>query len=74
MAATKNDAASKLILKVEIGKTAAGQPSYSQRTFANLNPALSDEDVLAIGSALAGLQSYPLGSVNRQDTAKIVEA
>jgi hypothetical protein len=74
MAATKSEAAAKLILKVETGQTSTGVPIYSSRTFANINPALTDDDVLAIGSALAGLQSRSLGSIHRQDTAKLVEA
>ena len=74
MAATKSEATARLILKVETGQTAAGAPVYSQRSFAHINPALTDDDVLAIGNALAGLQIRPLGSVHRQDTAKLTEA
>lgn len=70
--ATKANESTKLILKVETGVSASGQPAYSQRTFGNINPLTGNDDLFAIGTALAGLQSCPLGSINRQDAAALV--
>lgn len=72
--AVKTDKTSKLILKVQTGTNTAGEPTYSQRSFANINPALSDDDFLAIGTAVAALQSHTVGAVNRQDGATVVTA
>lgn len=74
MAATKQDKSCVMHVVVETGKTASGGAAYSTRSFANINPALVDDDFLSIGNALAGLQMYPLGSIQRVDMAKVVEA
>ncbi len=71
MAVQRNDAESKLIIRVGTGTTVNGATVYSPRTFTRINPALGDADVLEIGSALGALQVYPVGSVNRQDAAKL---
>ena len=70
--AVKNGATSKIILKVENGVGRNGQPSLTQRTIQHINPVLSDDDAYAIGTALAGLQAYPLGSVARTDSASLI--
>jgi Protein of unknown function (DUF1659). len=72
--AIKKDQTSKMILKVQTGVNAAGVAAYSQRTFANIDPALSDDDFLAIAKALGSLQSQTVGSIHRQDAASILQA
>ena len=74
MAATKQDKSCVMHVIVETGNTPSGGAVYSTRSFANINPALVDDDFLSIGNALAGLQMYPLGSIRRVDMAKLVEA
>lgn len=74
MAATRNDKKTYIRLEVETGMTASGQATFSTRSFENINPELADDDALSIGNSLAGLQTYPLGSVKRSDICKIVEA
>ncbi|WP_019551978.1 DUF1659 domain-containing protein [Propionispira raffinosivorans] len=74
MAAAKKGQTSKLILKVQTGLNKAGEVTLSQRTFNNVNPALADVDLLAIGTALGALQSHTVDSVNRQDEAQIGQA
>ena len=73
MAAVKTNETTKLVLSVETGTTAGGAPVYGQRSFANIRPSLSDDDVLTLGTGLAALQTHPLGKVVRQDTAVLVE-
>ena len=70
--ATKNGETSKIILKVENGTGKGGATVYAQRTFQHISPALTDDDAYAIGTALAGLQSHPLGDVSRTDTASLI--
>lgn len=71
--ATRKEATSKLIIKVAAGMNAAGKTTYKQRTFTNVNPALTDEDFLSVGDKLAALQSEEIGGIVRQDAAKLIE-
>ena len=73
MAVKKTEAATKLILKVQTGADKKGAPTYGQRMVQNVNPALSDEDFLAVGKGLGGLQSRTLKDVMRQDAAALTE-
>ncbi len=63
----------KLILKMQAGKTATGTQSYVQRTFANITPTLSDEELYSIGTKLGGLQSAPVVEIRRQDVKALGE-
>ncbi len=62
-------AASTMKLKLVSGKDAKDNPKYSSRSFNNINTQLSDEDMLSVGTAMASLQTMPLGQVLRTDTA-----
>ena len=62
-------AASTMKLKLVSGKDAKDNTKYSSRSFNNINTQLSDEDMLSVGTAMAGLQTMPLGQVLRTDTA-----
>ena len=73
MAVKKNIQCS-IVLKVQTSTTTTGKASYTSRTFGDINPEISDDNVLTIGQKLAGLQKYDLGSVNREDTAEIAQA
>ncbi len=63
----------KLILKIVAGKTSTGAQSYVQRTFANITPTLSDEELYAIGSKLGALQAGLVSEVRRQDVKALGE-
>ncbi len=69
--ATKNNANSKLILKVSVGKDEKGLDVCRQRTFSHINPALTDDAVLSLGTKLAALQSDTLVSIARTDNATL---
>ena len=73
MAAKKDMQSTKLVLKVVTGTDAEGQALTSQRSIANVNPAISDDDLLAIGSKLGALQAHDVASVSRVDSASLVE-
>ena len=62
-------AASTMKLKLVSGKDAKDNPKYSSHSFNNINTQLSDEDMLSVGTAMASLQTMPLGQVLRTDTA-----
>ena len=73
MAAEKTKQGTALQLKLETGTTAGGVTTYGTRTYSNVKPSTSDDNMLSVGTALAGLQNYTLGAVMRRDTATLVE-
>ena len=73
MAVKKDKPSTKLVLKVVTGTDAKGKALTAQRTLASVNPAISDDDLLAIGSKLGALQAHDVASVSRVDSASLVE-
>ncbi|MDQ0202582.1 DUF1659 domain-containing protein [Pectinatus haikarae] len=73
MAAIKKDQSTSLIVKVQNGVTESGQAKYAQRSFASINPAASDDSLLAAGTAIGALQSHAVGMVMRQDVCTLGE-
>ena len=71
--AVKQNSETDMILKVQTGVSEDESPTYSRRTIGNINPSLTDDDFLAVGTAVAGLQKYTLGTVIREDSTEIVE-
>ena len=67
----KEIAASTTKLKLVRGQEAKDNPKYSTRSFKDINTELSDEDMLSVGTAMAGLQTMPLGQVLRTDTTEL---
>lgn len=67
----KEIAASTMKLKLVSGQDAKDNPKYSTRSFKEINTELSDEDMLSVGTAMAGLQTMPLGQVLRTDTKEL---
>lgn len=72
MAVVKMPQSGKLVLKVQTGVNASGNPVYRARTFANIKPGAADGDVFAIAEGLAGLQKNKLVDVVRQDVNNLV--
>ena len=58
-------------MKLVSGQDAKDNPKYSTRSFKDINTELSDEDMLSVGTAMAGLQTMPLGQVLRTDTKEL---
>lgn len=69
--AKRSSVKTKILVKVITGHNANGDEVTKDRTFTNANPALTDDDVLAVGQALGGLQSYTVAGVSRNETAVI---
>lgn len=69
----KEIVASTMKLKLIAGQDAKENPTYSTRSFKDIRTDLSDEDMLSVGTALAGLQSLPLGQVLRTDTGELLD-
>ena len=74
MAAIRKEQTSKLAIVVVTGQDPRGLVTKATRTIGNINPALSDDDMLEIGSELAEFQTYEIMSVGRIDSAVLESA
>lgn len=73
MAIITKEAGTKLLIKVENGLTPGGKTAYAQRSFAEVNSAITNEDLYAVGSGIAGLQANALSAIQRQSTVTLAE-
>ena len=73
MAAKKETQDTKLVLKVVTGSTGTGKAITAARSFTDVNPAISDDDMLTIAGKLGKLQSHDVSTVTRVDSATLVE-
>lgn len=73
MAAQKTDLATKLSISVVTGLKADGTSTTATRTVGNINPELTDADMLEIGTGLGALQEYEVEAVKRIDSAVLVD-
>ena len=69
--AVRNNASSKITLKVVSGMDAVGNEKLVQRTFSHFNAELTDDQVLDLGSKLGKLQTAAVRQVGRDDQAGI---
>lgn len=56
-----------LQLQFQIGTNASGQPKIQNRNYTHVDPAALDDDLLAVGQALAGLYADTFVQVARVD-------
>ncbi|BAF58602.1 hypothetical protein PTH_0421 [Pelotomaculum thermopropionicum SI] len=70
----KIPAGSVLRLELRVGVDQSGNPVYRNRSFSNVKPGASDQDLFDVAGALAALLEYPLNSVSRIDSAHLVQA
>ncbi|GAV22840.1 DUF1659 domain-containing protein [Carboxydothermus pertinax] len=68
MAVLANKVGTVLRLKLVVGDDGSGNPVYAFRSYSNIKPTASNDDLYAVAVALAGLSSYPLNGVFRNDT------
>lgn len=64
---------SRLRITYSKGVDGNGREIMGTKTYANVKPEASDEDVYAVASAFAGLQKYPVTSIGRVDEKKIIQ-
>ncbi len=70
--AKRTEEATKLAVKVKVENPETGKAAYSQRIFAHIDPALSDEDAFSIGTKLGALQAHEVAGLNRTDAAGLI--
>ena len=73
MAATKTAKPTSLSLQF-ITATLDGVNTYLSRTYNNLKPAATDDNVFSVAVALSALTSYTLNTVTRTDKGELTEA
>lgn len=73
MAAKKTELATKLSISVVTGQKADGTMITATRTVGNINPSLTDADMLDIGTDLGALQKHEVAAVKRIDSAELVD-
>ena len=73
MAVVTKEESTKLLLKVENGQTAGGKTAYAERSIADVNPQLTNDDLYAVGNGIAGLQTKARKAIRRQNTVTLAE-
>jgi hypothetical protein len=56
-----------LQLQFQVGSTTSGLPKLRTVNYSHVSPAAADDDIFAVGQALAGLYADTLYDVARQD-------
>lgn len=74
MAVTTSSLSSDLILVMDDGIGASGQPLSKNRTFKNVKTGANNEDVYAAAQTLIGLQSKTNKAIQRRDTVELENA
>ena len=64
---------SRLQLRLIVGQDRQGNPIYRTRSYSNVKPDASDEDVFAVGNALAGLQQHDVEELRRTNDFILLE-
>ncbi len=74
MALERRPLSSRLQLQLDFGQNEDGRRITRTRTYSNVNPEASDQDVYDVAMALAGLQSHGVVAVRKVDQAELAEA
>lgn len=74
MAVTTSPVSSDLVLVMDNGIGASGQPLTQARKYSNVKTAATNEDIYTVAESLTGLQSKTRLAVRRQDTIEIAQA
>lgn len=63
---------SKLRLVFETGLNGQGTPVYKSKTYNSVKQSATADQLFTVGQAIAGLSSYPLTELNRNDSFDIL--
>lgn len=72
MAVISNQANSKLKLVYNAGVDDKNKTIVKSKTFANVKPAVDDEDLYNLGVAISELQSYDLSNIVRYEEYELI--
>ena len=73
MAVSTTSLSSDLVLVMDAGTGANGQPLSKNRIFKNVKTSATNEDVYAVAQTLVGLQSKTNNAIQRRDTVELEE-
>lgn len=71
MAVTTSPVSSDLVLLMDNGVGASGQPLTKARKYSSVKTTATNEDIYAVADSLTGLQTKTRLAVRRQDTIEI---
>ncbi|MDD3612907.1 MAG: DUF1659 domain-containing protein [Caldicoprobacterales bacterium] len=74
MALSINPISCRLQLQLDYGVDEAGRAISRSKSYSNVKPDASNQDIFDTAMAIAGLQSYPVTAVRRIDQSELVEA
>ena len=72
MATQKIPTKSTLNIQVQTGINSSGQPILINRSYSGVKVDATDEDVMAVGQAIAAVQSLPVMAYQRVDYAELI--
>lgn len=72
MAVNRVPQGSRMVISIQNGVNASGQPVYVQRTYKIVKASAVDADVYAVAQGMANLQKYPVTSISRLDEGNLV--
>ena len=64
---------SSLRLVLQTGVDAQGNPVFKTRSYGNIKPSASDQDILSLAQQLAALQIHALEQVSRVNSFELTE-
>ena len=73
MAVVSTPNASSIKVKFDHGTSLDGDRIIKSKTFSSVKSTSSDENILAVVNAIAGLQKHTLSSINRIDNSSLSE-
>ncbi|MGI5922020.1 MAG: DUF1659 domain-containing protein [Syntrophomonadaceae bacterium] len=71
MAIVATPTSSELVLVMDNGVGASGQPLTISRRYSNVKAAAANDDVYAVATSLSGLQDKTMMMVQRRDTVEL---
>jgi hypothetical protein len=72
MATNSTKVHSAMILKFKNGVDTSGKDIIKNQSFSKVKVTATDDEILAVGTALGGLLAFPLVDVSRQDQSTII--
>lgn len=72
MATQKIASKSTLNIQVQTGVNTSGQPIVTNRSYSGIKVTAADDDVMAVGQAIAAVQSLPVMAYQRVDYAELI--
>ncbi len=60
-------------LRVFTGNAPDGRETFANRSFTSVNPDITDDDLMVVGTAASGLLAEPVSKIVRENSAELIE-